>query len=152
MNKFKNNLNIIFLYLIILTGCVSKSEIGQDKSKNTTYLIGTRANPQNKTVKVEFKSGTTINFGKIKAGDTVKKVFIYKNIGERPFIIKSAIATCGCTVAYFNERPLEVGKTDSIISTYISDESMIGYQSKVVTINYNSPLSPLLLTMNGRVE
>lgn len=151
MNSFINNLNIV-LCLLFLTGCTSNDKTQQGELENKTYLIGIKDNTLNDSVKIKFKSSTTIDFGKIKVGDTVRRVFTFENIGKKPFLINSATATCGCTVAYFNVHPIAVGMTDSIVATFISDGNMNGHQSKVVTVDCNSPLSPFLLTMNGIIE
>ena len=144
-NEYKILLWTILLF-IGLTGCNQKH-----KDKNNEYNLEFK-NVQNDSVKIEFITNTTINIGSVKIGDTIKRVFKYKNVGQHPFLIYNAEATCGCTVAYFNDSPLPVGKTDSISGIFVSDEHMKGFVNKVVTVNSNSPLSPFLLTFYGRVE
>lgn len=146
---------LLGVFLLGFIGCTTKNQGNKIESRNSDYdmdIVNIRKNAQDDSVKIDFIASTSIDFGSIRAGDTVKRVFVYKNLGGKPFVIHGAMASCGCTVAYYNEQPLEVGGVDSISVVFISDEKMKGFKSKVVTIDCNSPLSPFLLTLRGRIE
>ena len=140
----------ILLFIGLIT-CKKKDQGKNIETRNFQYNLDDKNTP-NDSVKIEFISNTTIDIGYVKVGDTIKRVFKYKNIGDSPFLIHSAEATCGCTVAYFNDQPLPKGKIDSITGVFVSDEHMLGFINKVITVRSNSPLSPFLFTLYGRVD
>lgn len=136
----------IYLLAIALTACHAKKE----KERNEYAVEQDSTNTHHTTIK--FTDATTINFGEIPAGDTIRHKFYFTNTGDQPLIINSAEASCGCTVAYFNKQPIVPGATDSIVATFASTAAMKGYQNKTITVACNTPQSPILLTMYGRVK
>jgi len=60
----------------------------------------------------------TYDFGKIKQGVPVTYNFEIKNISDKPIIVESATASCGCTVPEKPEEPIEPGKTAKIKVQY----------------------------------
>jgi hypothetical protein len=153
----KKNWQYIILALLCLinVGCNSTTQ-SSDSLKNSQHeysLTPDNSNNNNDTAELTVISdSTTFNFGNIQAGDTIKHTFHFKNTGESPLVISSATATCGCTVASFNKRPIATGATDSITAVFASSKENKGFANKVVTVNYNSPASPKLLTLYGRVS
>lgn len=60
----------------------------------------------------------THDFGKIKHNEPVTFYFEIKNISDKPLVIESATASCGCTVPEKPEQPIEPGKTGKIKVQY----------------------------------
>lgn len=150
-NSFLISTTIISVLLSIFAcknGVDQKSEV----SKSNEYIVSKASSKQETQAVIQVLNNENFNFGTINAGDTVVHKFFFKNVGEMPLTIESANPICGCTIAGFNKSPIRVGDTDSIVATFASDTSMIGFQNKTVTVSYNSPASPLLLTMYGKVK
>lgn len=140
---------ICFFAFACRTGTDQKDEI---IDKENEYLVSKPSLKQETQAVIQILNNETFNFGNIKAGDTVVHKFFLKNTGKMPLTIESIMADCGCTIADFNKSPIRIGDTDSIVMTFASDTSMIGFQNKVATVNYNSSSSPLLLTIYGKVK
>ncbi len=147
---------IILICCVFYNSCNSSPQQTHSASKNEYSLSngGTTdiLNNNSKSAEMKLIDSVTFNFGNVKPGDTVTHTFHFKNIGKIPLIISSATATCGCTVASYNKRPIIPGQADSIIAVFTSNKESMGFQNKVVTVNYNSSNSPKLLTLYGRVN
>ena len=141
----------IFFAMQGFIGCTGSTSGRQFKSQNE-FSLGKQDDNRDKNPDVKFLDSTTYNFGQIKAGDTVIHKFLFRNTGIESIIIKSATASCGCTVAYFNKKPIDAGRTDSIVTTFISTGSNPGFQNKVVTVLFNTSTLPALLTIYGKVK
>jgi hypothetical protein len=64
-----------------------------------------------KATDVISAASTDHNFGKIKQGTPVTTYFELKNTSERPLVIESAVAGCGCTTPEFSKEPIAPGAT-----------------------------------------
>src|SRR6476469_10062361 len=51
-------------------------------------------------------SADTYNFGKIKQGTPVTTYFDITNTSDKPVVIESATAGCGCTTPEFSKEPI----------------------------------------------
>jgi hypothetical protein len=58
------------------------------------------------------------DFGKIKQGTPVTYSFEFKNTSDKPIVVESASASCGCTVPEKPEKPVEPGSTAVIKVQY----------------------------------
>ena len=74
------------------------------------------ANAQTDSV-AKFKS-TTHSFGKIKQHVPATTEFSFTNTGNKPLIIETAVAECGCTTPEYPKTPLTKDKSASIKVTY----------------------------------
>lgn len=54
------------------------------------------------------------DFGKIKQGVPVTFNFEIKNVSDKPLVVESASASCGCTVPEKPEKPINPGATAKI--------------------------------------
>jgi hypothetical protein len=54
------------------------------------------------------------DFGKIKQGVPVTFNFEIKNVSDKPLVVESASASCGCTVPEKPEKPINPGGTAKI--------------------------------------
>lgn len=77
------------------------------------------------------------DFGAIKEGDVVEKIFTFENTGDAPLIISSATASCGCTVPVWPKEPIAVGESGEIKVRFDS-KNKPGVQNKTVTITANT--------------
>lgn len=91
------------------------------------------------------------DFGTVKDGAIVEHTFKFKNTGEVPLVIKSATATCGCTVPKKPEHPIAPGETGEIQVRFDSSNKP-GAQNKTVTVTANTNPAITRLVIKGNVE
>ena len=82
------------------------------------FTLAVSAQTTTKADDIAKFSVETHDFGKIKQGVPVTYYFEIKNISDKPIIIESASASCGCTVPEKPEEPIEPGKTAKIKVQY----------------------------------
>lgn len=97
----------------------------------------------------EFKSETH-DFGKIRQGEVVSYVFIFKNVGKRDLVISGQKATCGCTVADYPHNPIKPGE-EGRISVSFNSEGKKGMQTKTVTLTANTQPNTKVLVIKAEV-
>jgi hypothetical protein len=107
------------------------------------FMFGLATNAQ-----VEFKE-MKFSFGKIKQGVPKSHVFTFKNTSDKPLVIESAVAGCGCTTPEYPKAPIAKGKTASIKVTY--NAANPGTFTKDVTVKFVSVQQPTVLTIEGEV-
>ena len=57
---------------------------------------------------------TKHDFGKIKQGMPVTYDFVFSNAGNKPVVVESATASCGCTTPTWPKTPVSKNKTDKV--------------------------------------
>jgi hypothetical protein len=112
-------------------------------------IFGEKSVFQEKTTTVEVKE-TVIDFGTIKTGDKKQVSFQITNTGNVPLIINRVSTSCGCTVAEWDKKPLEQGKTTEIKVTAHPEE--VGYFNKTIEVYCNINESPVKLTISGTAD
>jgi len=90
------------------------------------------------------------DFGEITEGDIIKHKFAFKNTGNAELVVKSAIASCGCTDPSYPFIGIPPGETGYIGVTYNS-VSKDGPQKPEVTIKTNADKNPFVLYLTGNV-
>jgi hypothetical protein len=100
------------------------------------------------TAPVEFKE-TKHSFGKIPQGKPVTTEFSFKNTSDKPVVIESAVAGCGCTKPEYPEIPVLKGKSAVIKVTY--NAANAGNFTKTVTVKIADVAEPIVLTIDGEV-
>ena len=99
----------------------------------------------------EFKfQEEVIDYGKIDKGSDGAKVFIFKNIGDQPIIIKKIQSSCGCTVPKKHEKPIMPGEDGEIKVSY--DTKRVGSCSKSITIMSNAKNRRKIIRIKGIVN
>jgi hypothetical protein len=97
---------------------------------------------------VEFKT-MKYSFGKVEQGKPVTTEFTFTNKSDKPVIIETATAGCGCTKPEYPEAPILKGKTGVIKVTYNS--ANMGSFTKTVTVKFANVAAPVVLTIDGEV-
>lgn len=135
---------------------------GVNTANNTSLQTTNQNNPQVQNTtpkekpdgplpKMEF-SEKVHDFGNIKEGDVVTKVFTFKNTGEAPLIISNATSSCGCTVpSYPKDKPIAPGEEGEIEVKYNS-RGKKSQDNKVVRITANTWPATNNLTIKAFVE
>jgi hypothetical protein len=98
---------------------------------------------------VKFKT-TTHSFGKIKQHVPASTEFTLVNNSDKPLIIETATAECGCTTPDYPKSPIGKGKTATIKVTYNAESP--GKFTKRVTVKFANIKEPTVLTIEGDVE
>ena len=93
---------------------------------------------------------TTVDYGKIEKGAEPVRHFKFTNTGNEPLMIKSAKASCGCTVPTYPMEPIMPGESANIDVRY--DTHRVGPFSKQVTLTTNETEAAHTLTIKGDVK
>ena len=125
MNWIK--LYIIPFLILINTACTSHN----DKQK----VIENNNVTQNSCAFIYMKEDL-YDAGKIIQGAKVNHSFLFENKGKCDLVIINVQASCGCTIAKWDKKPIPSGKSSSIDVTFNS-ERKFGPQKKIITIVSN---------------
>ena len=74
------------------------------------------------------------DFGKIKQGVPVTHDFVFSNVSDKPVIIESATASCGCTTPVKPEPPVAKGKSDKITAGF--NAAAVGPFNKSIYVEF----------------
>jgi len=100
---------------------------------------------------IQFKS-TEIDFGEVESGETVDVKYEFKNIGDKPLIIKNVSTSCGCTATQLEKREFQPGE-DGVIPTKFFSRGYSGKVIKTVTVTTNDPKNKhTILKIQGEVK
>ena len=89
------------------------------------------------------------DFGKIKQSVPVTYDFIFSNVGDKPIVIETAIASCGCTTPKWPQAPVAKGKDEKITAGF--NAQALGPFTKTITVKIAGVDAPLTLTITGEV-
>ena len=97
---------------------------------------------------IKFKE-MSYNFGKIKQGTPVTHEFVFQNVSDKPVIIESATASCGCTTPIKPEPPIAQGKSDKIVAGF--NAAAAGAFNKSIYVKVAGAAAPIELKITGEV-
>ena len=103
--------------------------------------------------KAEIKFDKTIfNFGKFTEDNSVLTcTFTFTNIGKAPLVITQCVASCGCTIPVYSDKPVAPGKTGTIKVTYNGKGRMAGQFKKIITVMTNAKNKLTRLCIQGEM-
>jgi hypothetical protein len=90
------------------------------------------------------------HFGKVSEGEKIGCVFTFDNSGTADLVISSAVATCGCTVAEYDSKPIAPGKNGKV-EVVFNTSGRSGKQSKTITVRSNAEPPVVLLKITAEV-
>jgi hypothetical protein len=90
------------------------------------------------------------DFGKIKAGDKVSYSYSFVNTGKSPLIITDAVASCGCTIPSWPNKPINPGNKEAI-KVIFNSAGKSGLIDKQITITANTVPAQTLVHLIGEV-
>jgi hypothetical protein len=115
-----------------------------------SFIIGTGAIAQTtKTDDVVKFHELKYDFGKIKQGVPATFDFEFKNISDKPLVIESASASCGCTTPKWPQAAIMAGKSDKINVGY--NAAGAGTFTKTITVKVAGADAPVMLSITGEV-
>jgi hypothetical protein len=89
-----------------------------------------------KQAELKFDS-EVIKIDTILQGKVIDTAFVFENTGTADLVIKSAKASCGCTIADYPKKPIPPGEKGKIKVTFKS-AGRRGTISKVITVESNA--------------
>ena len=98
---------------------------------------------------IEFES-KVVDYGVIEHNSDGLRKFIFTNNGNEPLQIKSAKASCGCTVPDYPKGEIQPGEGGEIKVKYATNR--VGKFTKTITLTTNASKKPVLLTIKGEVN
>ena len=138
----KESLNIFFIILILMiSGCGNRIN---KEGKNSSLQLSDTGKAVLSFSEYEY------DFGKVNEGEKVKHEFKFRNTGSGDLVIRSATASCGCTVPGFDAKPIppgEYGTLDVVFNT----KGRYGMQSKTITVKSNANKPVMLLNISAEV-
>lgn len=144
-----------FLFFFIASAIISCNVRKSDKVISDAAKVEADAA---KEMDEAMKDSTTVqlidsvyNFGSIKEGDKVEFSFRFKNIGDKPLVIASATATCGCTVPERPVKPILPGET-GFIKAVFNSKGKPGHQEKGIAVSANAKPKFPTLKLIGEVQ
>jgi hypothetical protein len=115
-----------------------------------TFTLNAMAQPAaTKPDDVIKMNADTHDFGKIKQNVPAIYNFEIKNISDKPVVVASATASCGCTVPEKPEQPIEPGKTGVLKVQF--NAPAVGPINKDVTVMLAGVEGPKVLHLTGEV-
>ena len=95
---------------------------------------------------------TEHNFGKFPEEKPQTYTFKFKNTGDRPFVIKQAVASCGCTIPSYSQEPVAPGKRGEIKVVYNGRGKYAGEFTKVITVRSDASNETVRLYIKGDMQ
>jgi hypothetical protein len=89
------------------------------------------------------------DFGKIKQNSPVTYNFVFTNVTDKPVVIESATASCGCTTPVKPEAPVAKGKDDKITAGF--NAAAAGPFNKIIYVKVAGVDQPMELKITGEV-
>jgi hypothetical protein len=115
----------------------------------TAFVFGMAAMAQQKVEDVIKVDMERYDFGKVKQGTPVTTYFTVTNISDRPIVIESATASCGCTTPEWNKEPIAPNATTKIKVGY--NAAAPGTFTKPVTIKLAGIDATKVVNITGEV-
>ncbi|MEN9914321.1 MAG: hypothetical protein RL528_1070 [Bacteroidota bacterium] len=81
---------------------------------------------------------TLHDYGKVIVDTDNKAFFTVTNTGDKPLIIESVFASCGCTRPKKPENPIPPGKSDRIEVVFHPRDGQLDAQEKSITVSANT--------------
>jgi len=101
--------------------------------------------------KIKFKKESQ-DFGRVKQGEVLNYVFVFKNEGDEILEIRNVRTSCGCTAALVSNEQIMPGKEGEIKVTF-DTRGFVKRVTKYVYVESNDPAQPSKeLTLSAEIE
>ena len=122
-----------------------------NKNQESTDSVSTVSTVDEKDLGVIVFEEDSYDFGTVKEGTVVEKVFKFKNDGKSPVILAQVSASCGCTTPTYTTEPILPGK-EGEVKVVFNSAGHPGVQQKIVTVASNASNGVLTVQLKGTVE
>lgn len=149
---------LVFLIAASVAGCKSEDKKVKAVSDDTAATEHTSKEDIAKKMAQDSANATTIEWldasplalGKLTQNKEVEVTFRFKNSGDKPLVIESVSASCGCTIPETPKEPFAPGQEGIIKAKFNGSGS--GAITKHVTVIANTkPSKNHELTFTGEV-
>lgn len=134
-----------YFILLAISGLLSAC----NQNSSTTGSTSTEKTMAGSNPVLKFEK-EIYDFGKIKAGDKVSYNYAFENTGKSPLIITDAVASCGCTIPSWPNKPINPGQK-SAIKVIFDSAGKSGLIDKQITITANTAPAQTLVHLIGEV-
>ena len=114
----------------------------------TAFVTGIAVMAQ-KPDEVISVNADTHNFGKIKQGVPVNTFFTITNKSDKPVVLETVVASCGCTTPEWSKEPIAPGATSQIKVGY--NAAAVAPFTKDITIRLAGLQEPKIINISGEV-
>ena len=116
-----------------------------------TCVCGLQVKAQEPKAEIKFDK-SVYNFGKFTEDNSVLTcTFNFTNTGKAPLVITQCVASCGCTIPVYSDKPIAPGKTGTIKVTYNGKGRMAGQFKKIITVMTNATNKLTRLCIQGEM-
>ncbi len=114
-------------------------------------MFGVAMKAQEPKAEIKFEK-TVHDFGKFTESNSIQTYsFSFTNTGKAPLIITQCVASCGCTIPMYSDKPIAPGKTGTIKVTYNGKGRLPGQFKKIITVMTNTPSKLTRLCIQGEM-
>jgi hypothetical protein len=124
---------VLVVSIILLSVVACKQREGKSEGEKTFIKLEDSLN----FTTIEWIDSTHHDMGTIKQGEELEIPFRFKNTGDKPLVIESAVPGCGCTGAEKPEEPIMPGQ-EGVVKAKFSSKNYEGSQTKYVTVTANT--------------
>ena len=129
----------LFLYsfLAVIFSCTSTDKPAAKEEAARDSLNRVAMSDSTNYTTIEWLDSTHQGLGKLKEGAVVEITWKFKNTGDRPLIVASVNAGCGCTVADKPNEPVSPGQ-EGVIKARFNSQGQGPSAHKYVTVEANT--------------
>lgn len=113
------------------------------------FVAGFTVMAQQKVDDVIKVNADTYNFGKIKQGVPVTTYFTVTNVSDKPAVLETVVASCGCTTPEWSKEPIAPKSSAQIKVGYNAANAMPF--TKDITIRLAGVQEPKVIHITGEV-
>ena len=121
----------------LLTALASCGGSGTQATATTPAIASADTVPPTRNTAIQWID-STLDFGRIREGETVEARFRFRNTGDHPLVISNVSPSCGCTVAEKPAEPVAPGAEGSIRASFDS-RGRLGPNRKTLNVYSNTP-------------
>lgn len=126
------------VYILALgTIMASCNNQGKEETKENSSAPITAGENKGELPVITFENGVH-DFGKIVEGEVVEYSFKFTNTGKGSLLIRTASATCGCTIPEWPKEPIKPGESGYMKVVFNSKGKQEGFTEKEITIEANT--------------
>jgi len=124
---------IIFIGCITLLACNSSDQKAPVLAADKDKVLKDSAN----FTTIQWLDSTHRDLGKVTEGEQVEVTFRFKNTGDKPLVISSVTASCGCTIPETPKEPFAPG-AEGLIKAKFNSSNRTGQNHKEVYVTANT--------------
>jgi hypothetical protein len=136
---------------------VAEANVGTENPEaangQTVDLAAAPAAPAGPTTAIKFEE-MEYDFGSVKDGEKVTKIFKFTNTGKEPLVLTNVQASCGCTTPEWPKEAIAPGKSGEIKAVFDSTgkgSAEGASQSKTIDVTANTEPAVTNLRLFGTV-